>query len=139
MRRRKLEGASREAMRAFLFFKENPMKAQLIAPLVVALGFAASPAMSATVEYVEVQAPPPALQVETVPAPVTGQVWIPGSYEYRDGQYVWNAGRYEPERPGYVYLTPRYEDGKYYVGRWDEDKKIKVKEKNGKIKIKEKG
>ena len=47
------------------------MKARLIAPLVAALGFAAIPAMSATVEYVEVQSAPPALIVETMPAPVT--------------------------------------------------------------------
>ena len=115
------------------------MKTRLIAPLVVALGFTAAPALSATVDYFEVQSPPPALQVETVPAPVTGQVWVPGYYDYRDGQYVWSAGRYEPDRPGYVYVAPRYEEGKYYVGRWDDGKKIKIKEKNGKIKIKEKG
>ena len=115
------------------------MKAKLIAPLVAALGFAAIPALSATVDYIEVQAAPPALQVETVPAPMTGQVWIPGYYDYKDGQYVWTAGHFEPERTGYVYIAPRYESGKYYVGRWDEDKKIKIKEKNGKVKIKEKG
>jgi hypothetical protein len=80
-----------------------------------------------------------ALQVETVPAPVTGQVWIPGYYEYKDGTYVWTAGHLEPQREGYVYVAPRYENGKYYVSRWDDDKKIKIKEKNGKIKIKEKG
>ena len=114
------------------------MKTKLIAPLVVALGFTAVPALSATVEYVEVQSPPPALQVETVPAPVAGQVWIPGYYDYKDGQYVWTSGRFEADRPGYVYVAPRYEDGKYYVSRWD-DKKVKIKEKNGKIKIKEKG
>ena len=115
------------------------MKMKLVAPLAVALGFAAAPAFSATVDYYEVQSPPPAVQVEPVPAPVTGQVWIPGSYDYRDGQYVWNAGRMETVRPGYVYVEPRYEDGKYYVGKYDDEKKIKIKEKNGKIKIKEKG
>jgi hypothetical protein len=115
------------------------MKAKLIAPLIAALGFTAIPAMSATVDYVEVQSPPPALQVETTPAPMPGQVWIPGSYDYRDGQYVWVSGHFEPERSGYVYVAPRYENNKYYVSRWDEDKHYKVKEKNGKVKIKEKG
>jgi hypothetical protein len=38
-----------------------------------------------------------------------------------------------------VYVAPRYEGGKYYVSRWDEDKTYKVKEKHGKIKVKEKG
>ena len=97
------------------------MKTKLIAPLVAALGFAALPAMSATVEYVEVQSPPPALVVETMPAPVTGQVWIPGYYDYKDGQYVWVRGHMEPQREGYVYVAPRYDDGKYYVSRWDEE------------------
>ena len=115
------------------------MKTQLIAPLAVALGFAAAPAMSATVEYVEVQSPPPALQVETVQVAPAGQVWVPGYYDYKDGQYVWMSAHLEPQREGYVYVAPRYENGKYYVSRWDDDKKIKIKEKNGKIKIKEKG
>lgn len=119
------------------------MKTQMIAPLALALalGFAAAPALAATVEYIEVQSPPPAVQVETVPAPVAGQVWIPGHYDYRDGQYVWTAGRMEAERPGYVYVVPRYEEGRYYAGGWGDEKTVKIKEKNGKtkIKIKEKG
>jgi len=114
------------------------MNTKLIAALATAIGFSAAPAMSA-IEYIEVQTPPPALQVETIPAPVTGQVWVPGYYDYRDGHYAWVAGHMEPERTGYVYVAPRYEGGKYYVSRWDEDKTYKVKEKHGKIKIKEKG
>src|SRR5262249_11497103 len=114
------------------------MNAKLIAALAVAAGFIAAPAMSATVEYVEVQSPPPALRVEIVPAPVTGQVWIPGHYDYTDGQYVWMSGHLEADRPGYVYVAPAYVEGKYYVSRWDPDKTYKVKEKHGKIKIKEK-
>jgi hypothetical protein len=114
------------------------MNTKLIAALAVAVGFSAAPAMSATVQYVEVQAPPPVLQVETVPAPMSGQVWVPGYYDYRDGQYAWVSGHFEPERVGYVYVAPRYDHGKYYVSRWDEDKTYKVKEKHGKIKIKEK-
>jgi hypothetical protein len=114
------------------------MKTKLIAPLVAALGFAAMPAMSA-VDYIEVQAAPPALQVETVQTAPVGQVWIPGSYDYKDGHYVWMSGRLEPQREGYVYVAPRYENGKYYVSRWDDGKTLKIKEKNGKIKVKEKG
>ena len=97
------------------------MKAKLIAPLIAALGLTAIPALSATVEYVEVTSPPPALQVETVPAPVSGKVWIPGSYDYKDGQYVWTSGHFVPERKGYVYVAPRYEDGKYYVSRYESE------------------
>ena len=114
------------------------MNTKLIAALAASVGFIAMPAMSATVDYVEVQTPPPALQVEQMPAPVTGQVWVPGYYDYKDGQYAWIPGHFEADRPGYVYVAPRYEHGKYYVSRWDEDKVYKVKEKHGKIKVKEK-
>ena len=116
------------------------MKTRLIAPLVVALGFAALPAMSATVEYVEVQSPPPALMVETTPAPVAGQVWIPGYYDYKDGQYVWTKGHMEAQREGYVYVAPKYENGKYYVSRWDEEEHggTRNKIRNAKNKVKQK-
>ncbi len=75
------------------------LKTKVLVPLVAALGFAAVPAMSATVEYYEVQVAPPALQVETIPAPQTGMTWVPGYYDYRDGQ-------------------PVYREGRYYTGRW---------------------
>ena len=64
---------------------------------------------------------PSAMVVETTPAPVAGQVWIPGYYDYKDGQYTWVSGHMEPQRDGYVYVPPRYENGKYYVSRWDEE------------------
>lgn len=116
------------------------MKTRLIAPLIAALGFAALPAMSATMEYVEVQSAPPALVVETTPAPVSGQVWIPGYYDYKDGQYVWTKGHMEPQREGYVYVAPRYENGKYYVSRWDEEEHggTRNKIRNAKNKVKQK-
>jgi hypothetical protein len=119
--------------------KENRMKTRL-APLVVALGFAALPAMSATVDYIEVQTPPPALVVETTPAPVSGQLWIPGYYDYKDGQYAWVSGHFEPQREGYVYVAPRYDNGKYYVSRWDEEEHggTRNKIRNAKNKLKEK-
>ena len=97
------------------------LKLKVMAPLAVALGFAAVPAMSATVDYVVVQSPPPALQVETVPAPQSGMVWVPGSYDYTDGRYAWVAGHFEPERAGYVYVSPTYKEGRYYKGRWSND------------------
>ena len=116
------------------------MKIKLIAPLVAALGLAAIPALSATIEYVEVQSPPPALQVEVVPAPMTGKVWVPGYYDYKDGQYVWTSGRFEPTRQGYVYVAPRYDNGKYYVSRWDEEEhggtRNKIREAKNKVKEK---
>src|SRR5258706_8778726 len=94
------------------------LKTKVLGPLVAALGFAAIPAMSATVEYYEVQVAPPALQVETMPAPQTGMTWVPGYYDYRDGQYAWTPGHFEAVREGYVYVAPVYREGRYYTGRW---------------------
>jgi hypothetical protein len=94
------------------------LKRKVLLPLVAALGFAAVPAMSAVVEYYEVQSAPPALMVETTPAPQAGMTWVPGYYDYTANQYNWVAGHYEPVREGYVYVTPKYEDGRYYTGRW---------------------
>jgi hypothetical protein len=95
------------------------MKKIALSSFVVALGLAAAPAWSA-IEYIEVQAAPPAPRVEVVPAARTGYVWVPGAYEYRDSNYVWVEGRFEPERKGYVYMSPRYEERehRYYTGRW---------------------
>ena len=116
------------------------MKTRLIAPLVVALGFATLPAMSATLKYIEVQSPPPAMQVETVQTAPSGQVWIPGYYDYKDNQYVWVSGHLEPQREGYVFVAPRYENGKYYVSRWDEEEhggtRNKIKAAKNKVKQK---
>jgi len=110
--------------------------------LVVALGLGALPAWSA-IEYIEVQAAPPAARVEVAPAPREGSVWIPGYWDYRGSDYSWVEGHFEPARTGYVYMAPRYEEREHrlYAGRWVSeeehgglrnrirDKKDRVKEK----------
>ena len=95
------------------------MKKITLSSLAVALSLGVLPAWSA-VEYFEVQSAPPAPQVEVVPAPQAGQVWIPGYYDYRGSDYVWVQGHFEPARQGYVYVAPRYEERehRYYNGRW---------------------
>jgi hypothetical protein len=55
--------------------------------------------------------PPPPPQVETVPPPRPGFVWIAGAHEWREGRYVWVAGHWEPARPGDTWQT----------GHWDTD------------------
>lgn len=115
------------------------LKRKLMVPLVVALGFAAAPAMSAMVEYVVVQSPPPALELQgETPAPQAGQTWIPGYYDYRDGSYTWVQGHFEPERVGYVFVAPVYKDGRYYTGRWDTEEhggaRNKIREAKNKVK-----
>ena len=115
------------------------LKRKVLAPLAVALGLAAVPAMSATVEYVVVQSPPPALQVETMPAPQSGMTWVPGYYDYKDGNYAWVPGRFEPSRAGYVYVAPTYKEGRYYTGRWSNEEehggtRNKIREAKNKVK-----
>lgn len=46
-------------------------------------------------------APPPA-EIEVVPAPVVGQVWVPGYWWWGPQGYVWVHGRYAVGRPGTV-------------------------------------
>jgi hypothetical protein len=119
------------------------MKKITLSGIAVALSLGVLPAWSA-IEYIEVQTAPPAQRVEIVPAPVEGQVWIPGYWDYRGSDYVWVDGHFEAARKGYVYVAPRYEvrEHRYYAGRWATEeeehggfrnklraKKDKVKEK----------
>src|SRR5438132_1055731 len=108
--------------------------------VVVALGLGALPAWSA-IEYIEVQAAPPAARVEVAPAPREGSVWIPGYWDYRSSDYVWVGGHFEPARSGYVYVPPRYEqaDGRWrmYAGGWEEEHgglRSKIREKKDRVK-----
>ena len=78
-------------------------------------------AQAATVIYANVE--PPALRVETVPAPRAGYVWAPGYWGYHHRKYVWTNGHYIRERHGYTYRQARWEhEGdrwRYYGGGWD--------------------
>jgi hypothetical protein len=97
---------------------------KLVAALAATMGIAALPAMGA-IEYtvVEVQSAPPPMQVEVAPPAREGFTWVPGYYDYRDGNYTWMQGHFEPAREGYVYVAPRYErrNDKWvmYQGGWD--------------------
>jgi hypothetical protein len=98
---------------------------KLLAAAVAAIGFAAVPALSHDVIFTEIDSPPPAMQVEVVPAARTGYVYIPGYWDYRNNTYTWVSGHFEPARVGYVFVAPRYEqvDGRWrmYAGRWTND------------------
>jgi len=113
-----------------------------LSSLVVAMGLGALPAWSA-IEYIEVQAAPPAPRVEVVPAVREGSVWIPGYWDYRGSDYTWVAGHFEPARTGYVYVVPRYEEREHrlYAGRWvseEEHGGLRNKIRAKKDKVKEK-
>jgi hypothetical protein len=88
------------------------------APTAVAPAAAAPPPAVIVVE----KAPPPP-RVETPPAPPSqGLVWVPGYWNWTNGQYEWVAGYWEPERVGYTWVPHKWEmvDGRWLLsgGTW---------------------
>jgi len=85
---------------------------------VTAIGITAE---ARTVIYADIA--PPALRVETVPAPREGYVWVPGYWGWEHKNYVWVGGRWEHERHGYHWRSPRWEhEGnrwRYHDGGWE--------------------
>jgi YXWGXW repeat-containing protein len=72
-----------------------------------------APASAATVIYL--QAAPPPLRVETVPAPRHGYVWVPGYWNSHHNKYAWSKGTWARERPGYRYHASTWAE---HEGRW---------------------
>jgi len=66
---------------------------------------------------VYVQIAPPALQVETVPAPRHGYIWAPGYWNWRGNHHVWAKGTWVRERRGYAYHSPSWVE---HNGRTDD-------------------
>jgi hypothetical protein len=63
---------------------------------------------------IAIGAPPPP-QVEVVPGPRRGYLWVPGYWDWRGGRHYWVRGNWVHERRGYVYHHPEWvQDG----GRW---------------------
>lgn len=78
-------------------------------PAVVQTAPATAPVVVATV------APPPP-QTETMPpAPTSDSVWIPGYWNWANGQYTWVPGRYEAGRVDYTWVPHRWEN---INGQW---------------------
>lgn len=78
-------------------------------------------AIARTVIYADIE--PPALRVETVPAPRAGYVWVGGNWYWNHSKYAWHEGRWVRERHGYHYAPARWEhEGnrwRYHDERWD--------------------
>ena len=100
---------------------------------VIAIGLAgasilcAAPAALARVDVsVVIGVPPPAVVVETVPAPRPGYVYAPGYWGWNGDRHVWIRGRPIVERPGYVWVAERWEpvDGRYRFvpGYWEQER-----------------
>lgn len=50
-----------------------------------------------------IQVAPPAPRYEPVPRPRSGQVWVPGHWQWNDRAYAWRPGYYVAARPDYAY------------------------------------
>jgi len=86
----------------------------LAAALVAASAWVAVPAASAAT--IVVREAPPALRVETVPAPRAGYQWVNGHWDWRGNRWVWVGGTWVRERHGYVYAPPMWVERD---GRWE--------------------
>src|SRR5262245_61586956 len=66
---------------------------------------------------------PPAVKVETV-TPRKGFVWVGGSWEWKDNQWVWSVGHWEKDKRGKRWRSPKWEQqGGAWVrvdGAWDD-------------------
>ena len=88
----------------------------------IALGVIAFPAAA---QQIVIDVAPPAPKVETVPAPVVGQVWTPGYWRWEEPRrtHIWVDGRLQPERPGHKWVAdrwvPRDQRYVYEPGRWE--------------------
>jgi hypothetical protein len=74
-------------------------------------------------KYVEVYVAPPPPQVEVVPAPRVGYVWVPGNWYWTGHEHTWHRGHWVRERHGYAYVPPRWHQHgdrwRYDDGHWE--------------------
>jgi hypothetical protein len=87
---------------------------------------ASSAALARVDVSVVIGVPPPAVIVETAPAPRPGYVYAPGYWGWNGDRHVWIRGRPIAERPGYVWVAERWEPvgGRYRFvpGYWEEQR-----------------
>lgn len=74
-----------------------------------------------------VRAEPPARRTEKYEHK-QGQVWVPGTWEWRDGKHEWVQGHYVAERKGYRYEPDRWvqhdnEQWMHQRGGWSRDQR----------------
>ncbi|WP_151448594.1 YXWGXW repeat-containing protein [Lacisediminimonas profundi] len=70
--------------------------------------------------------PPPPVQVESVPAPRHGHIWVPGFWNWDGYRHVWVPGHWETARAGYFYEPPMWEQAdngwRLKNGKWKQKK-----------------
>jgi hypothetical protein len=74
-----------------------------------------APSSSSAPVVVATVAPPPPHAENVPPAPSADAVWIPGYWNWSNGQYNWVPGRYEAGRVGYRWVPQRWEN---VGGQW---------------------
>jgi hypothetical protein len=91
---------------------------------VVALPTAVYAAKSVEIEINSAPPPAPTLNVEVKPAP-SGQIYVPGHYEYESSKYVWREPAFIKEREGRKYefsvIEKKGDRWVYRPGRWDDE------------------
>ena len=50
-----------------------------------------------------IQVAPPTPRYEPMPGPRSGQVWVPGHWQWGGRDYVWRGGYWQTARPDYAY------------------------------------
>jgi len=97
-------------------------KLLLVTMFAASLGGIAMPAVA----DVYVRVAPPALRVETEPAPRPGYIHTPGYWAWRHGHHVWVSGHWVRERRGYRYVAPEWveEHGRWHMrsAHWIRDR-----------------
>jgi hypothetical protein len=100
------------------------MKTWLSGSIAVAGTVAALMSGPAHAQSFTVQVAPPPPQVEVVPAPRQGNVWVAGHWKWspRDARYVWKPGHWQVRRAGYLWAPAAWVQvggaWRYREGTW---------------------
>ena len=104
--------------------KRKLLHAALAACAISSIGLMPLPASADTRVYID--AAPPAVRHEVIPAHRRGYVWQPGYWDWRGHRHVWVKGYWVKERPGMYWHPNRWEqrDGRWVLerGRWDRER-----------------
>jgi hypothetical protein len=99
------------------------VRKELLSLLLIAAGSVAVPVTSYAGVSVDIDVAPPAMRVETIPAPRVGFVWAPGYWNWAGGRHSWVDGHYIHERRGYHWAPDAWVQAgphwHYQRGHWE--------------------
>jgi hypothetical protein len=55
-----------------------------------------------------IQMAPPAPRYESLPRPRSGQIWVPGHWQWNERAYAWRPGYWQAARPNYAYAPGQW-------------------------------